>query len=325
MPIVRWDGECRGPAADGREAELLRDWLVERGWTLDARPAWALGGPRPARVHFGWGRGNPDLRMVTDAPAAGSGDVWSTLTVIPDAEMRADLESRGVHAERLWELPYPVPDEFYDWSDMGPVFEVTRRHRLESRPRIVASGDWQRGQALTRLLPAARRVLGQGGELVLLDSLAHRTRIAPAVAAAGLPEAVIFLPELSMSELAGLFRSADLFCQLDVEQGYPVLMRWALATGLPAVGVDHALSRRASGRAFLAVDASRADAWPAAISSALTRDRLREEIMRRAAGVLDEARLSRVGPLFEHLLSGIQGDGQPSQRRSRPGRRKQPD
>ncbi|MGC8489298.1 MAG: glycosyltransferase, partial [Clostridia bacterium] len=107
------------------------------------------------------------------------------------------------------------------------------------------------------LLPAARRVLGQGGELVLLDSLAHRARIAPAVAAAGLPQSVIFLPELSMSELAGLFRSADLFCQLDVEQGYPVLMRWALATGLPAVAVDHARSRRAAGRAFLAVDASR--------------------------------------------------------------------
>ncbi|MGC8489299.1 MAG: hypothetical protein ACP5QO_13940, partial [Clostridia bacterium] len=150
MAIVRWDGEGRGPAADGRAAELLRDWLVARGWTLDARPAWAIGGPRAIRVHFGWGRGNPDLRMVTDVPAAGSGDLSSPLIVIPDAEMRGDLESRGVHGDRLWELPYPVPDEFYDWSDMGPVFEVTRRHRLENRPRIVASGDWQRGQALTR-------------------------------------------------------------------------------------------------------------------------------------------------------------------------------
>ncbi|MGC8488411.1 MAG: hypothetical protein ACP5QO_09370, partial [Clostridia bacterium] len=59
--------------------------------------------------------------------------------------------------------------------------------------------------------------------------------------------------------------------------------------------------------------------------SALTGARLREEIMRRAAGALDEARLSRVGPVFEHLLRGIQEHGPSSQRWSRPGRRRQHD
>lgn len=307
MRSMSWEMASQASRADVEQEGVLRDWLVARGWALKAPSPRLLRRFRPPQgVRFGWDETPTAIRLVSGPlPARSRSSDWSNLVVVPDETLGQALAASGINSGQLRVVPFPVPDRFFDWADMGAVFDVTRRYRLEHRPRIVAEGTWERGDALTRLLPAARRVLSQGGELVLLNAYEARARIAPAVSAVGLQEAVVYLPALSVAELAGLYRSADLFLQLDAASGFPALMRWALATGLPAVGIDHELTRGAGGAAFLAVDPLRNDAWPDAVRQALMDGRIREEIMRRAVDTLWDARLSCVGPLLETVFEGV--------------------
>jgi hypothetical protein len=306
MPELRWEKAADACGADSRAADIFAEGLSVNGWRIDRKGRLFARGP-VTRVQFGWGAGHPDVRVAA-GPPFGSAVRPTRMTVVPDQALGLLLTEQGA-AGSIAHLPYPVPDPFFDWSDAGPVFQVTRGHRLQARPRLVVAGDWRLGHALTRVLPAARRVLSAGGELVLLDALGDRARIAPAVAAMGLQEAAVFLPPLADTELAGLFHSADLFMQADVHGGYPALMRWALASGLPAVGIDDPLTRRAAEHSFVAVDPSRNDVWPEAVAATLDDGRLREEIIRRAAQSLDAARLSRVVPALTAILQESGGGG----------------
>lgn len=315
MRDVRWEVAPDAGPADRRAAEVLGEWLSTEGFRLMRNRPRILSRGGTAHVQFGWGAGRPDIRVVTQAPLRGRKGV-ARLTVVPDPTLRRVLEEQGVSGPTT-EVPYPIPDPFFDWSDMGPVFTVTRHHHLQARPRLVVEGNWGLGHALTRVLPAARRALSRGGELALLDALADRARVAPAVAAMGLQEAVVFLPPLSSTELAGLFHSADLFLQADVHQGYPSLMRWALASGLPALGIDDPLTRRACEQTFVAVDPARNNVWPQAIGAVLESGRLREEIMRRAQH-LTASRLSRVGPAFAAVVEALRASSRTGKPRALP-------
>ena len=304
MTPIHWQTARGASAADVCQARMLGDWLRRQGWTLHEAGRWADGWASPRRVRFGWDGAKVDVCALTCRPPrwrpSARGPAWCA---VPDDEVAVEMQAMGLAREQLRILPYPVPDLLGDWTDAAPVFSVTRRYHLQARPRLVAAGDWSRGQALTRLFPAVRSVLPQGGEVVLLEAADRRSQMAPLAVRWGIQESVVMLPRLSLEETAGLFHSADIFCQMDGGDTYPHWLRWAVAAGLPAVAADEGMNRRAVGSVFLAVAPGRDDAWPAAVTHLLGHVGTRETLIARGRSLWREARLSAVGQRWEHLLA----------------------
>ena len=222
--------------------------------------------------------------------------------IVPTQDLKRELQERGGGlASQVAVLPFPAPEPLYDWDDTRAVVEVNDRYHLEARPRVLAAADWERGQGLTRLLPLVRDVLHREGELVLLGALPYRERIAPLVAHLGLSEHLVLLPRVSPREAAGLLHGADVLVQAE-DDGFPYWLGWAAAAGLPAVALDTPAAREASGHAALVVDATRADAFPAAVSEALTNLRVRERQIERGRDASAPARLSHVANEWARFL-----------------------
>ncbi|MDA8200318.1 MAG: glycosyltransferase [Thermaerobacter sp.] len=222
--------------------------------------------------------------------------------VVPTQDLKRALQERGRGlAAQVVVLPFPAPEPLYDWDDTRAVVDVNERYHLEARPRVLAAADWERGQGLTRLLPLVRDVLHREGELVLLGALPHRERIAPLVAHLGLSEHVVLLPRVSPREAAGLLHGADVLVQAE-DDGYPYWLGWAAAAGLPAVALDTPAAREASGHAALVVEATRVEAFPAAVTEALTNVNVRERQIARGRTASAPARLSHVANQWARFL-----------------------
>lgn len=208
-------------------------------------------------------------------------------------------------------LPYPIADEYFEMNTMAAVFEMTRRFRLEHRPRVVFGGDYHDGAGLSVLFSAARTVLHGQGELVLLNGLAYRDRLAPVVKTLGLEEVAIFLPPLSAREESAIFHSADLYVEPSSKpEWFPVAALRAMAARLPIVAWETSLMTALSNRGALMVAPDRDDAWASAMTEALENQPLRERMMERTTqGGIDSHRLSVVGKNFLQMASQWCGPG----------------
>lgn len=298
MTQVDWRLGRHPSAADRTQAALLPE-AIHQASIQQASSGGAPGRMRVAQSLATAGRHG--VAALTELPA-GPLRLRGRGVVVPVPSLQAELARWGPQwAGKVAVLPFPTPDAVFDWDDTRAVVEVNDRYHLEARPRILAAADWARGQGLTRLLPLARDVLHREGELVLLGALAHRDRIAPLVSHLGLAEWVVLLPDPSPREAAGLLHGADALVHAE-DGGYPYWLLWAAAAGLPAVALDSPVAREASGRAALMVDPARADAWAAAVSEALTNQRLREVQIERGREAAAPSRLSVVAGKWLQLL-----------------------
>jgi hypothetical protein len=285
--------------ADSVQARLIGGWLAQRGLTGE-------GGRRAPALRVQFGRGG---RGATVAALTGAvGDLpRASWWAVADAELAETLTARGIDRTHIRIVSFPIPDALYEWSDAGPVFSVTRRFHLEARPRVVAAGDWRRGQGLTRLLPVARWVRELGGEVVLLDAGGLTGQLAPVVARLGLQTTLVLMPTLAEDDLAGLLHGADAFWQLDVHEGYPHRLRWAAAAGVPCLSPDDPTCRRATRSAFLAVNRDEEAVWRSALEHLLTNGTTRERLLDQARAAFAGDRLSLVGQAWAGWLAELAG------------------
>ncbi len=206
--------------------------------------------------------------------------------------------------DRIVYLAYPVPEEYFEEDTMKAVFDVTRRFRLEHRPRVVFAGDYTDGAGLSTLFQAVRTVLRGQGELILLNGREYRDQLAPVIKTLGLEEVAIFLPRLTDREESGIFHSADVYVDPSHDsEWFPVGALRAMASRLPIVAWETPLMTSLSNRGALMVSPGRDDAWAPAISEALGNEPLRERMMERTRTAMADHRLAIVGNTFLQLAS----------------------
>lgn len=196
-------------------------------------------------------------------------------------------------------LPRIVPDSFFPPGQGAPVFAVTRRFHLEERPRLVVLPPYNHGPRLTRLVQMARRLSARGGEMVLVDAIALRESLAPAVSRFGLAEYLVFLPQMDPGDLSGVLVGADLILVPDGERLPRTLASWAMATGIPVVSEHRAPAASVFGAGALWVYGDSADDWVAAADRALDDEPIREELARRALSLTESWRAAISVPIWQ--------------------------
>lgn len=199
-------------------------------------------------------------------------------------------------------MPLAVPRPYFLPGDTTMVFRTTRTLHLEERPRLLYAGGYQDGRALTLALSLARTTLSRGGELIFLEGLAVRARLAPAVQQLGLAEKVIFAPPLDHAMTAALFHSADLLISPERDRDPPLALTLAQAAGLPSVTVDDPRHAAASGHAAIAVATDALDSWRAAVEKALGSTGWREAMIRRGTDWAKALHPDEVLPLWQTEL-----------------------
>jgi glycosyltransferase involved in cell wall biosynthesis len=217
-----------------------------------------------------------------------------------------DHEAAALIQERPYGkiLPRIVPACFFPPGDGADVFGTTRRYHLEARPRLVVLPPYQSGPRLTQLLQVAQRLAARGGEMVLLEGLSARENLAPLVGRLGLAEYLVFLPELTPAQVAGVLMGADVVLVLDGERVPRMLASWALAVGNPLVVDYQAAAATVLGGAALWVYSAAVEVWVAAVERALDDGRVREELTRRALSLTEEWREDVSVPLWQAALTG---------------------
>ncbi|CAB1128064.1 protein of unknown function [Candidatus Hydrogenisulfobacillus filiaventi] len=290
-------------AGNARESErvwsrLLVPALEARGLNFRRRaaPAWApclqVGGPLPRAGVLVTALLGPEARRALSRHPR-------VEVVLPDDSGIPPGPGR-VHG-----LPYPVPAEAFAPATGPAMFRVALRYHLEARPRVLAA-RLRSGAGATRLLAAARALEGRG-ELVLLDGLTWRPRLAPLAARLGLAGSLVFLPELDVEEMAALLQGADALVYPEEDLGdYPYLALWAGAAGVPVLAPDRPAYRMAAGGVWL-VDPA-AD-WARALWLLLHHAPLRERLLEAGMLKAHPRRLDRVVPVWERWLAerGITG------------------
>ncbi|PSR29840.1 MAG: hypothetical protein C7B47_00595 [Sulfobacillus thermosulfidooxidans] len=161
------------------------------------------------------------------------------------------------------------------------VFAITRDLRLSERPRILYLGSFQDGSGLTAFLAAMKRLLTVQGEAILIGGTAFRDRLAPVVARLGLAQHVIFAPPLSVSQLSGLYHSADVLVYPDRDPSQLYQLIDVYAHGLPVVLRDTPDTRNIWGYPALLVSSDDGNEWAEAIQEVIDNLRLREVLIRR--------------------------------------------
>ncbi|MBX5467428.1 MAG: glycosyltransferase [Firmicutes bacterium] len=309
--IECWTASSAGPFERGLGA-ILHDALTQRGVTVQWRPRpprWPRLGPGPTLV-FGFEAGLRAKRALAAWPDVARAQAWLAenpereLWVVFPAVAEALAAANGPLGARVRLLPALIPDPYFLPGDPARVFTVTGTFHLEERPRWVASLPLDDGAALTRLLELGHRHLKSGGELLLLDGLAIRPRLAPVLERMRLAERVVFLPDLDHATAAAIFHSADLFlAPAKAEPGFALLA--ALAAGLPVVAHDDARVRIATGGAAILVQRSDISAWSAALDAATQWARTREALIRRGLAVTAAWRLSEALPAWLQAFEGV--------------------
>ncbi|AEJ38341.1 hypothetical protein TPY_0116 [Sulfobacillus acidophilus TPY] len=208
-------------------------------------------------------------------------------------------------ADALRILPRLVPPVVYPLATGADVFGVTERLHLHERPRLVVVGGQDEGAATTRVLQLGRRVLGAGGELVWLDALDVRNRLAPVVHQLRLSEQVIFAPPLSRPDVAALLKSADLVVVPSETGADPVTLSDVLAAGCPAVAAYSAHNQAILGPGALWIYDMSEDAWVQGVRQGLSQELIREEIIRRAQELAAPWEASMAAPIWEEMLAKV--------------------
>lgn len=203
-------------------------------------------------------------------------------------------------------MPRSVPDLFFAPGPGADAFGVTRRLHLETRPRLVYLGGFQNGRAVTQLFELTRRLLTQGGEVVLFEGLAYRQRLAPVVKSLRLSETIIFAPPLGEAEVAGLFLGADVMIVDDATPALAIPLSWALASGTPIVARHGAGLQAVLGPAALWVYEESIDMFERAVLAALQKSAVREELSHRQLIAAEPWRTAKAAPQWLEALAAYQ-------------------
>ncbi|MCL6564540.1 MAG: glycosyltransferase [Firmicutes bacterium] len=288
-------------------AALMATQLADAGVEVTGRGVPGLTAPRfGARAQAIWDWGRPvgrDANLVLVPWLEPDLSAWmarqprtrfGALLPIPDPAPLGNLAA----------LPLAIPRPYYLPGDTTMVFRATQALHLEERPRLLYAGWYQDGRALTLALSLARTLLARGGELILLEGLAARARLAPVVQQLGLVGKVIFAPPLDHAMTAALFHSADLLIAPERDRDPPLALTLAQAAGLPSVTVDDPRHAVASGHAAIAVAADAQDSWRAAVEKALGSTSWREIMIRRGTDWAKALHPEEALPLWQtELLS----------------------
>lgn len=301
----------RVTTSPGRAEEWLARALGEQlGAARGSEPGlsgWArrIGLGRAVHIHVGWTDRRVDV-VVAPAPDPDTAIRYlqkfpMTRLVVLHSEIAAAL-AMGRTGQVVCQR-YLLPDWAYDADGGRLVFATTESLRLESRPRIVYAGDLSDGRGITRAFHVAEHALRPGeGELVIPGGLSHRAQWAPIAHRLGLAEQVVFAPELSQQQYAGLLHGADVLIAPEAPRRYPAEMLMGAAAGVPIVALDEPLHRLASADGALLVRRGRDDAWPAAVTDALVNGRRRERMIRVGKEHAEQSRLTEAWASWTDFL-----------------------
>lgn len=298
------------PSLESPEALSLRcldphqvaAWKVGRRsrkplFALD-QPPWVLGS-----AVSGWRQGTilyvPTVEELTRVTGADPG-----LPVLLAEPLQQDVQ--GLSAPHLIFLPRLVPEVFFPPGDGADTFGVTRRLHLESRPRIVYLGRYDRGIVVTELLQLLTRLFTMSGEAVLWEGLAARDGLAPVVKRLRLSEMVIFAPPLSEAEAAGLLLGADLILVGDTDASLKLPVTWAMASGNPIVARHTPENEALLGSAALWIYQDDVEVWVDAVTTALQSQPVRDELAHRQWQVTQGWRLTSAAVQWQQALTAIE-------------------
>lgn len=261
------------------------------------QPPWVLGS-----VVLGWRQGTilyvPTVEELTRVTAANPG-----LPVLVADSLQEDGE--GLSAPPVIALPRLVPEIFFPPGNGADTFGVTHRLHLESRPRIVYLGRYDRGTVVTELLQLLTRLFTMSGEAVLWEGLASRDGLAPVVKHLRLSEMVIFAPPLAEAEAAGLLLGADLILVGDTDASLKLPVTWAMASGNPIVARHTPANEALLGPAALWVYQDEVEVWVEAVTTALQSQPVREELTHRQWQITQGWRLKSAAVQWQQALRAL--------------------
>lgn len=173
---------------------------------------------------------SPDVRMIKRC----------SKTVLLNDALRTRLCELGIKPERLAVIPNGV-----DVQSLTPPSErmhhMREKYGLEGRV-VMFSGSITPRKGVDNLLRAARKVAQHHGDvLFLLTGSCEVDRefaqsMRDYVAKSGLEGHVIFAGHVPYEDLKGLYAACDVFVLPSLEEGDPIALKEALASGKPLVG-----------------------------------------------------------------------------------------
>ncbi len=140
------------------------------------------------------------------------------------------------------------------------VGRMDSRERYKGHDRVIAAIPdlVRRGHDVVYV------IVGQGDDRARLEQLAQQT---------GAAERIRFLGAVGAEQLAGAYRMADLFVMPSTGEGFGIAFLEAMASGVPALGLDVAGARDALADGELGTAVSEEDDLGAAIASLLAEPR----------------------------------------------------
>lgn len=210
---------------------------------------------------------------------------------VPSAFAAATFSARGIAREKIIVNPYGV--------DLSR-FQPSETRRGGARPRILFVGRVGIRKGIPTLLRAFAPLAGEA-ELHLVGPLE------PAMESvlAGLPmEGVTLRGALTAAQLPGEYAAADIFCLPSLEEGMPLVLLQAMASGVasvatPACGTEGMIEDRREGRIVAGGDV-------AALTQALA-DLLRDDTSRQAMAAAARQRIERGWGWDDYVSRAVAG------------------
>jgi glycosyltransferase involved in cell wall biosynthesis len=211
--------------------------------------------------------------------AALEAGLWPLLrgVICPSAATARAIESAGVDAQRIAVAPP---------GTARPAAAMRRSAGASVRLLAVGTLTARKGHAL--LIEALAQLRDATWTLVCAGSLERdpqaATRVRAAIAAHGLAHRVRLAGELSTTELAREYRSADVFVLPSFHEGYGMAYAEALAHRLPIIATTAgAIPETVPAKAALFVPPGDMNSLRAALASAIHDDTLRARLAAGAA------------------------------------------
>jgi len=218
------------------------------------------------------------------------------LVVVP-SEYSASVVSReyGVPETRIAVVP-----EAIDLDGWRRRLAAAPR-RASSRPVVLSVGRMYPRKRFEDLLEAAvllrRRI--PDVEVRIVGNGPERQRLEARRVALGLQDAVVLLGDVSATQLASEYASADCFCLPSVQEGFGIVFTEAMIAGLPIVACRAAaVPEVVTGRAGVLVEPRRPEELALALETLLGDEGLRKDLGEGGRARVEEFARDRVADRF---------------------------
>lgn len=249
------------------------------------------------------GRGTPDAVLAV-APTRQAIADWTARWPRAQFLVAEPLDApEGAYGDRVQILPRIVPAPFYPLSSEADVFGVSMRLHLHERPRVSVITRWPDGRSVTLMFQTIQALRHHVSEWVLLGGLAVRDQLAPVVQQLHLEQTVIFAPEVTVTEFAGLLSGSDAVLHIDVHAHEAAWLSDALASGCPIVSVFSDACQAVLGPGALWVYQWDAELVAQALRTALNDGAVREELAQRALRLAEPWHAARSTPIWTEALT----------------------